>query len=230
MANVVRGILIAAIVLIVGVAPVVYYRSVYAYAKRLRVIEDGRVYRAGQMTADGFTDAIRRYHIRTVVNVQDEFPDPDLDRTFWWPGTVKERALCESLGVRYVHLKPDLVSRRLVPLCRPSVIEDFLAVMDDPDNYPVLIHCHAGLHRTGVLAAVYRMEYQGWTPEQAWQEMRAHGFGPWVGTAANDYVTQYVLTYRRGVRRPTGHGPDGSTATAPPGAPPRVPSSSGQEP
>jgi hypothetical protein len=230
MDKVVRWLLVAAIVLIVGVGPVVYYRSVYAYAKRLREVEPGRLYRAGQMTADGLADAVRRLHIRTVINVQDEFPDPDLDRTFWRPGTVKERALCESLGVRYVHLKPELISRRLVPLCRPPVIEEFLAVMDDPDSYPVLLHCHAGLHRTGVLAAVYRMEYQGWTREQAWQEMRAHGFGPWVGTAANDYVTQYVLTYRRGVRRPAGHGPDGSTATAPADVPPRAASTPSREP
>ena len=34
--------------------------------------------------------------------------------------------------------------------------------MDDPDSYPVLIHCNAGLNRTGVMVAVYRMEYQGW--------------------------------------------------------------------
>jgi hypothetical protein len=189
------------VVLIVGVAPVVYYRSQYAYAKRLRVVEPGRLYRAGQPTADGLTDAIRRFHIRTVVNVQDEFPDPDLDRSFWGSGTVKERALCESLGVRYIHLAPDLVPRPLVPECRPAVIEQFLAILDDENSYPVLLHCHAGLHRTGVLTAVYRMEYQHWTPERAYEDMRANGFGPWVGTAANDYVKQYVLTYRRGVRK-----------------------------
>src|SRR5262249_1994024 len=85
---------------------------------------------------------------------------------------------------------------------RPPAIDDFLEVLDDPAAYPVLIHCHAGLHRTGILAAVYRMEHQGWTPAEAWQEMRAHGFGPWGGTAANDYVTQYGLNYRRGQRRP----------------------------
>ena len=76
-----------------------------------------------------------------------------------------------------------------------------LAVFDDPSNYPILIHCRAGLHRTGCMAAIYRMEYQGWTPERAVDEMRAHGFGDFACTAANDYVYQYVLTYRRGVRK-----------------------------
>jgi tyrosine-protein phosphatase SIW14 len=74
--------------------------------------------------------------------------------------------------------------------------------MDDPTNYPVLIHCRAGLHRTGVLAAVYRMEYDGIGSEEAIQELKAHGFGEWPCTSANDYIKQYILTYRRGLRNP----------------------------
>ena len=64
----------------------------------------------------------------------------------------------------------------------------------------MLIHCKAGLHRTGILTAVYRMEYEGWTPAQAYRELKAHGFGDWACTSANDYVNEYVLQYRRGLR------------------------------
>ena len=75
-----------------------------------------------------------------------------------------------------------------------------LAVFDDPASYPVLIHCKAGLHRTGCMAAVYRMEYQGWTPRQAVAEMRANGFAATDCTSANDYIYQYVTSYRPGQR------------------------------
>jgi hypothetical protein len=196
MAGAARWALAAAFVVGVAAAPVVYFRSLYAHSKRLREIVPGRVYRSGQLTAEGFADAVARFHLRTIVNVQDDFPDPDLDLSFTDGRTVKESELCERLGVRYVHLAPDLVSRRLAAKVPPRVIGQFLAVMDDEANYPVLIHCHAGLHRTGVLSAVYRMEYQGWSPDAAFRELKAHGFGPWACTAANDYVTQYVLTYR----------------------------------
>jgi protein tyrosine/serine phosphatase len=64
----------------------------------------------------------------------------------------------------------------------------------------VLIHCRAGLHRTGVMTAVYRMEYEGWTPGQAIEDLKANGFGEWPCTAANDYITQYILSYKRGLR------------------------------
>jgi tyrosine-protein phosphatase SIW14 len=65
----------------------------------------------------------------------------------------------------------------------------------------VLLHCKAGLHRTGVLVATYRLEYEGWTPAAALAELRANGFGEWASTAANDYILDYILAYRPGVRR-----------------------------
>ena len=115
-----------------------------------------------------------------------------------YPNTVRNKppfpaVCCMSVNEAVVHG---------IPNERPRAIDEFLAVMDDERNYPVLFHCRAGLHRTGCLAAVYRMEYQGWSRDAAWRELRAHGFGEWVSTAANDYIRQYVLTYRPGLRRP----------------------------
>ncbi|HVS40567.1 MAG TPA: dual specificity protein phosphatase family protein [Gemmataceae bacterium] len=193
-------VLSTVVVLLVIVWPIVEYRRVYADSKRLREVDPGRVYRAGQMTADGFADAVARFKIRTVLNLQDDFPDPDICRSFWDWSTIKESELCRQLGVRYVLIKPDLIPRRHVPVDRPEAVDEFLDLMDRPDTYPVLIHCKAGLHRTGELTAVYRMEYQNWTPEEAYDELKANGFGDWACTSANDYVNQYVLQYRRGLR------------------------------
>ncbi len=189
-----------AAVALFGVAPFVCFRSTYSHDRRLREVVPGRVYRSGQLTGDGFAEAVRRYGIRTIVNVQDDNPDPNLFVSFWGNEKIKESALCSQLGVRLVQLAPDLVSRRAAPEQRPQVIEEFLALMDREDVYPVLIHCKAGLHRTGVLVAVYRMEYQGWSPSAAFHELKGHGFGTSACTSANDYVYQYVLTYRPGQR------------------------------
>jgi hypothetical protein len=202
MANGVRWTLAGGLFLVVAVAPAVSYRCTYTYGKRLREVVPGRFYRSGQMTAEGFADAVARFHIRTIINVQDDVPDPNIDRDYWSGRTVKESDLCARLGVHFVQISPDLISRRRIPEGRPEAIDKFLAVMDDEANYPVLLHCRAGLHRTGLLAAVYRMEYQGWSPAEAHHEMKAHGFGVWACTSANDYVTQYVLTYRPGRRDP----------------------------
>lgn len=187
--------LVAALVAAFAAGCYVYFRAAYDHDKRLRVVEPGRYYRSGEMTAAGFRDAVRRLGIRTIINVQNEYPDPDL-RLGALGGSVKESDLCRELGVNYVWLSPDLQPRSTPGGPRPAVLDEFFAVLDDPDSYPVLIHCKAGLHRTGVLTAVYRMEYQGWSREAAFRELKAHGFGDAACTDANDYVRQYVLGYK----------------------------------
>jgi len=39
-----------------------------------------------------------------------------------------------------------------------------------------LVHCFAGIHRTGAFCAIYRMEYEGWTNAGAIAEMKACGY------------------------------------------------------
>jgi hypothetical protein len=196
-----RWVLGLAIVGLMTVAPFIYYRAVYTHGKRLREVEPGVLYRSGQLTVAGFQEAVERYHIRTFINAQDEYPDPDVAYGYFDGRTMKETELCRQLGVQYVFLPPQLLPRRFVPGRRPATIERFLALMDDPANYPVLIHCKAGLHRTGVLVAVYRMEYQGYAPQEAVRDLKDNGFGEFVCSSANDYIMQYILTYQPGQRQ-----------------------------
>jgi protein tyrosine/serine phosphatase len=198
-------VLITLIVGLIAVGPFYVFRAVWAHTKRLREIEPGRVYRSGQMTADGFTDAIRTYKIRTVLNLQEDNLDPDLPMSYLDGRKIHESALCAKLQVRFRVIMPDLVNPRLADGgARPEAVEEFLKIMDDPESYPILFHCKAGLHRTGCLAAVYRMEYQGWSVREAYEELREHGFGDRFCTSANEYVRQYVLNYKPGQRRPPG--------------------------
>jgi protein tyrosine/serine phosphatase len=188
------------IALLVLVFPYFFYRWEYTHSKRLRVVVPGRVYRSGQMTASGFAEAVEGLHLRTIINFQDDYPDPDIDEDYFGGKTIKESELGKQLGVRYIFIAPDVIPRRWASEFRPEAIDKALAILDDPATYPVLFHCHAGLHRTGVITAIYRMEYQGWSREAAYRELRENGFGAWPGTSANEYISQYVLTYQPGIR------------------------------
>ena len=72
--------------------------------------------------------------------------------------------------------------------------------MDDPANYPVLFHCQAGLHRTGCWRPSIAWNTTAGRSSQAMRELKAHGFGEYYSTSANDFITQYVLTYQPGRR------------------------------
>jgi protein tyrosine phosphatase (PTP) superfamily phosphohydrolase (DUF442 family) len=196
----VRRFLAGTVACLVIVVPIVDYRYQYTFAKRLREIVPDRVYRSGQLTAPGFADAVRRFGFRTIVNLQDDFPDPDIALGYFTGNTIKESELCRQLGVRYLFIAPDVIPRREIGHARPTAIDQFLAVMDDESNYPVLFHCRAGLHRTGIMAAIYRMEYQGWSHHQAIAEVKENGFGEWPCTSANDYIAEYLLAYQPGLR------------------------------
>jgi len=173
--------------------PYQYYRYVLEHGKRLRPVVDGLVYRSGCLTADGFRDAITSRKIKTVITFWDEDPDPNLPRSHFNPFTEKESELCKSLGVDYhfIFLKERLENGKI------EAIDEFLKIMDKEESYPVLFHCKAGLHRTGVMAAVYRMEYDGWSRQDAMRELRAHGFGHWTANRNNPYIEQYVMPYRK---------------------------------
>lgn len=190
-----RWLMGTALVLMMVIVPAVHYRQTYRYAKRLRPVVEGKVYRSGCLTADGFRDAIQKYKIKTVINLQDEAPDPAVLNHYFTTRTTLESEVCKSMGVKFLFLHVELVNSRDFPQKHAPTVEKFLKLMDDPDTYPVLLHCKAGLHRTGVLAAMYRLEYEGWSANEALHELKNHGFGEFVSSSANPYIVQYVLQY-----------------------------------
>jgi tyrosine-protein phosphatase SIW14 len=154
------------------------------------------LYRSGQMTAGGMRTAIERYGIKTVVNLQHEEPDPLMPERWLAKGTVRESELCRSLGVRYVLITPDLLPPGNTVEMEPPAVSEWLDLLDDESNYPVLLHCKAGLHRTGRLTAIYRMEYHGWSPGEALRELRANGYGYVNASERDEYVIQFIQNYK----------------------------------
>lgn len=58
-----------------------------------------------------------------------------------------------------------------------DVLASLRAILAAEQRGPVLMHCKHGLDRTGLMAAMYRVVVQGWSKEQALDEMRNGGFG-----------------------------------------------------
>jgi tyrosine-protein phosphatase SIW14 len=93
------------------------------------------------------------------------------------PPDQAEEENCRKLDINYLRLRP---RRWWAPTPGPvpadANVKQFLTVMDDPGTYPVMIHCFAGIHRTGAYIAIYRMEYDRWDNAAALDELRANGY------------------------------------------------------
>ncbi len=192
------GILILAAMVSI---PAIYYRSIFAYQKRFHIIREGKIFRSGQLTEEGFREVINRYGIRTILNLQEEAQDPILYHNNFKKSSLRESELCGQLGVDYLFIEFDLLPRNRIPEERPAVIDELLQILDNPKSYPLLFHCKAGLHRTGVLTALYRMEYENWSIGEATRELRNNHYGDAACTTANDYLVEFLEIYQRGIRR-----------------------------
>lgn len=81
---------------------------------------------------------------------------------------------------------------------RPSDVDLFLRLVNDPANRPVFVHCVGGRHRTGAMTAVYRMTKDGWAADRAYQEMKAFRF---EGFPGHWTLRRFVFDYYAELKR-----------------------------
>jgi len=170
------GLLLA--VAIPGI-PVAYASHRLTTWRHFRVVEQGRLYRSGQFTPAVLDRVIHDHGIKTIVCLRSLAREGDTT-----PENAEE-LWCADRGIRYVRFNPAAWDS---PAGRANLDGFLRAVYEDG---PVLVHCFAGLHRTGVYCAVYRMERQGWTNAEAIAEMYAVGYFQ-EDPAALEFLKHYV--------------------------------------
>jgi tyrosine-protein phosphatase SIW14 len=146
--------------------PVAFAVHQQAQTRNFRVVRPGVLYRSGQMTKDGLRRIFNDYGIKTVISLRDGLTTSD----------KAEEEFCKSEEMNFVRILPNQWGDVGGSVPVEDGVRKFRAIMNDPANYPVLVHCFAGIHRSGAYCAVYRMEFEYWDNARAIGEVKACGY------------------------------------------------------
>ncbi len=113
------------------------------------------LYRGAQPTAEGMKQ-LEKLGVKTIINLRSLYSDRD---------EIKDT------GLAYEHI-----------VMTPLNVDDkdvirFLRIVTDGRQTPVFVHCQHGADRTGTMCAIYRIAVQGWSKDEAIEEMTKGGFG-----------------------------------------------------
>lgn len=113
-------------------------------------------YRSARLQADS-AETLKKLGIRTVVSLRAFHSD----QTF-----------LENSGIRRIRIPIytwDIDDKEVIAALR--------AIREAEAEGPVLLHCLHGADRTGLVTAMYRMVYQGWSREAALDELQHGSYG-----------------------------------------------------
>ena len=154
-----RSSIIAVLVTVGVVAAYLAYDARTWWKVNFREVTPGRVYRAGIYSKDSLRRILKLQRIRTVLqfsgDVSPRFQEYDA-------------IVAQQPGLRHIKM-PRLATT--VPSYQDTMT--VMAILNDSNNWPVLVHCEHGRDRTGYFIMLYRILHDGWTWEHALQEAAA---------------------------------------------------------
>ncbi len=129
-----------------------------APVRNFGVVEEGILYRSSQPDEAGYR-WLRNQGIKSIISFQRE------------TGDNRDYVLSQGF-TNYLWLN---IEDETNP--KDEQAQQFLDFVTNPDNWPILIHCRAGMGRTGTLAALVRYSIDGWPLPDALKEVRLYSGG-----------------------------------------------------
>jgi protein tyrosine/serine phosphatase len=133
--------------------------------KNFGVVEQGRIYRSGQISAPLIKKILKEHNIRVIINLTSMGPDN--------PDKLAEEKAAAKLNIKVLRF----------PMSGNGTgdINDYAAAVAaianaEKQNLPVLVHCAAGAARTGGVIATYRLLVQKTDPNIVENEMEKYGY------------------------------------------------------
>jgi len=113
------------------------------------------LYRGGLVSESGIK-ALKRLGMNVIVDTH--------------ANDTSEQEEVQKLGMKYVAIPWHC------PWPHDEVFAKFLKVVHENKGKKIFVHCRLGDDRTGMMVAAYRMAEEGWTADEAMNEMKSFGF------------------------------------------------------
>jgi len=135
-------------------------------------VRKGVLYRSGQPRGVGL-GLVHLRGIKTLVNL----------RKPGRPGIAEEEAYANAHGMNFVQIPLGNATAEI-----QMAADQFLAIVRDPKNWPVLVHCSRGKERAGIMTAAFRIEEDGWSLDKVMAELFRLGLQPGAMPQAEAFV------------------------------------------
>ena len=146
-----------AFLLVAGVGLTMYHRPL----TRLRAVVPGKIYISAMPSYRALAIEQDRLHFRTIINLFDEAS------TQASPYHDEEIRFVREHGLRYLGSPSDgLESDRF--------LDETLTLAQDPDAWPILVHCHGCMDRSPAWMGIYRFLIEGKPLDAIFREIERH--------------------------------------------------------
>lgn len=118
---------------------------------------NGQFYRAAQLSGSELESYVKKYNIKTVLNLRGQQPDSK-----WYRD---ERQVVSAGGAQLIDYSMSATSE----LTKDQALE-LVAIMKSATK-PILVHCKTGADRTGLVSVIYAFRVAGMDEETAEEQL-----------------------------------------------------------
>ena len=139
------------------------------------VVKENRVYRSGQPDKDDFRYIAKELKIKTLLVFKKDIAG-------------FEKSYAKKFGIKIEHIP---LTASTPPT--DAELDQYFGILLNPASYPLWMHCQGGADRTGIMTALYRIEFDHWSKWNAIFEMLTYFHIP----LRYPKLTRYVYHYKR---------------------------------
>jgi Tyrosine phosphatase family len=146
-----------AFLLVAGIGLTIYHRPL----PRLRAVVPGKIYISAMPSYGRLAIEQERLHFKTIINLFDE---ASTQASVYHDDEIR---FVREHGLRYLGSPSDgLESDRF--------LDETLALAQDPEAWPILVHCHGCMDRSPAWMGIYRFLVEGKSLDAVFREIERH--------------------------------------------------------